>query len=196
MAHPFLEAAFWLLLAMLWWLFYWPYRRYQVDKTRYELFVIRDRLFNTAMEGSLISFGSPAYVTTRTTLNGMLRTIEDYSLIRWFVLFRRASRDKEWRNLCARHATEFKRELESLSPDGRKAVERAMNDAQLAFVRYALWTSLLTIAMYVLGTVLRRIWDWGGRLHKLWQHIKLALDYESNVAGRDQWRPNGARVAT
>ena len=196
MAHPFPEAAFWLLLAVLWWLFYWPYRRYQVDKTRCELFVIRDRLFNAAREGTLMTFDNPAYITTRTTLNGMLRTIEDYSLIRWIVLFRRASHDQEWRNLCARHATEFRRDLESLSPNARKVVERAMNDAQLAFVRYALWTSLLTIAMYILGRVLRRIWDWGGRLHKLWQHIKLALDYESNVAGRDYWRPDGARIAT
>lgn len=196
MATPFAEATFWLLLAVLWWLFYWPYRRYRVDKTRYDLFVIRDRLFDVAAEGALVDFDHPAYGMTRTTLNGMLRTIEDYSFIRWGALFWRASHDQEWRNLCARHATEFKRAIEHLSPEGRREIERAMNEAQYVFIHYAIWTSLTTIGLYAASMALRRVSNWSTRLRKPWQRIKLAVDYESNVAGRDDWRPRDARVAT
>ena len=196
MTPPFPEATFWLLLAVLWWLFHWPYRRYRVDKTRYELFVIRDRLFDLASNGALVDFEHRAYGMTRTTLNGMLRTIEDYSFIRWAALYRRASNDQAWRDSCAEHATVFKRAIEDLSPEGREVIAQTMNDAMRVFIHYAIWTSLTAITIYGASMALHRVSSWGTRLRKPWQHFKLAVDYESNVAGRDDWRPNGARATT
>lgn len=177
-----------LLMALLWWLFFWPYQAYKVDRTRCELFLIRNRLFDAAAEGNAIEFNNPAYTMTRTTINGMLRSIENYGLLRIGILIWRSSRNKPWRRACARHAIEFKRARRQLSPSGRKLVEEAMDEATKIFLGYVVRTSpigLCILGLFWMSKAIRGIWNWGGRARRFLNHLKVIVDYESNVAGHE-----------
>jgi len=66
-------------MVALWWLFSTVYRNYHVDKTRQNLFRIRDELFDSTANG-LLDFNSRAYTITRTTLNGMIRFTHELTL--------------------------------------------------------------------------------------------------------------------
>ena len=181
MTAPLFEAVSWILLAVLCWLFYGPYRRYRLDLARYRLFVIRGALFDSAMVGSHIGFDCRAYGMVRTTLNGMLRNLEDFNPIYLFVLYRRASRDKAWRDDCARHAIDMKRALEELPPEGRLQIQKTLDDAERELLGYVMWTSLLILVL--IGAIAfhqrTRKWIDGG----VRRRIRQIARYESNVAG-------------
>ena len=68
-AHLFI---FYASVAFLWCFYAWLYCDYRLDLLRYRLFLTRDRLFNYAEQGK-IAFDSPAYLLTRTLINGSLR---------------------------------------------------------------------------------------------------------------------------
>jgi len=53
-------------------LYFWLYREYRVEKFRFELYVIRDRLFDAARKG-VISFDHPAYISMRKVINRIIR---------------------------------------------------------------------------------------------------------------------------
>lgn len=55
------------IVVVLFWL--WP--AYRVDRYRYDLFMLRDRLFDLACDGTL-AFSDPAYRDARQRLNGMI----------------------------------------------------------------------------------------------------------------------------
>lgn len=76
---------FYVLIALIWWLFAFAYKNYMVDCTRQRLFKIRDELFDCAANYE-ISFNDEAYITTRTMLNGVIRFTHDISLIRFFIM--------------------------------------------------------------------------------------------------------------
>ena len=59
-------------LALLWILYAWLYKGYIIDLYRQKMFILRDQLFDEALEG-LISFDHPAYGTLRNTMNGYIR---------------------------------------------------------------------------------------------------------------------------
>ena len=185
MITPFLEASGWLLAAVLWWMFYGPIRKYQCDRARYRLFVIRDELFDVAARGSDLGFEDRAYGMTRTTLNGMLRTVEDFSVLRLSILLWRASHDDHWRSRCDHHAREFKRATDELSPEGRRLIHEAM-DAALRVMFVCLWRRSLTLlVLRGIGRLLRPIGGWIGRIRHS-ERIEVAMSYDSNVAGHDE----------
>lgn len=62
----------WLLIGVLWWMFFWLYQPLLVDRLRFQLFALRDRLFLLAADGK-IAFDSPTYQSTRETLNSIIR---------------------------------------------------------------------------------------------------------------------------
>lgn len=63
---------FGLISIALWFLYFSLFQQYKVDKTRQELFAIRDEMFDFAAAGFL-SFNHPAYIMLRHTMNGMIR---------------------------------------------------------------------------------------------------------------------------
>lgn len=182
------DAIFWLEIAILWWFFFWPYRQYHIDRVRHELFVIRNHFFDSAAHGEHILFEDPAYMMTRTTINGMLRSIEDFTLLNLLVLVWRYSRSRARRDSCARHTIRFKRSIAQLSPEGRKLVWDTTRDATRVFVTYALYTSiigLVLIALFRLSAIVQYLRGWHSRFLALYRHVRLALNYESNIAGND-----------
>ena len=188
----FVEAICWMLVAALWWLFYGPYRRYCTERTRYRLFVMRDALFDAAAEDVHIQFERRAYGIVRTTLNGMLRNLEDFSLIRLFTLEMRVSRDTAWSNRCAAHRMEFEHALQELTPEERALVQQTINNAFLELLRYAVVTSLVALSLGVLIALLRPIWNLVDSIMRASyvKRIELATTYESNIAGHDDLQRN------
>lgn len=192
MITPFLEALSWLFAAVLWWMFYGPIRKYQCDRARYRLFVIRDNLFEVAARGSDLKFEDRAYGMARTTLNGMLHNVEDFTVVRLLLLLWRVSHDVHWRSECAHHSREFKRATDELSPEGRRLIHEAMGAAHRVMLVYLLRRSLTLLMLREAGRLLRPIGGWIGRIRHS-RHIKVAMSYDSNIAGYDEI---GYRAAT
>jgi hypothetical protein len=71
-------------LAALWFFLNWPYRDYEVDRFRQDVFNLRDEMFDEAA-GGLISFDDPAYGLLRMTMNGFIRFAHRLSFLNLFI---------------------------------------------------------------------------------------------------------------
>ena len=182
------ETVFWILLAVSWWWFYWLHRRYWVDKTRQRLFLIRDNLFNAAARGSAICFDDRAYGMTRVTINGMLRTLEDYNALRALGLLLRYKYSLGLRDMCARYLNSNNKSIKDLTPDGRDLIKDTMNKANKAFIDYLIHTSLLLWTITNLFGPIYRVIS-SPFPHKYWEHVSDALDMETNIVGHDDELP-------
>ena len=190
-AHPLYEVAFWLLLAALWWMFHWPYRSYRLDDARYQLFVIRDRLFEAAADGASVRFEDRAYGMTRRTINGMLRNLEDYGVFRLVFIVWRHSRDEQLRAMCAQHKQDFEGAVQQLTPEGQRLVVDTVFQADRVFLRYVFHTSLLMLLLYFSFKLLQRVLVLSKLVRYLYKNwIKPALDFEANFAGHDRRSPS------
>ena len=155
------EAAFWLLLAALWWLFHWPYRQYQADRARYRLCVIRDELLDGAPVGA--SFDGGTYREAITRLDALLHTLDRHGGIWLLALLIRAQSDRSWAEACARREEAFQRELRALPAEEREVIVRALDGAQHAVKTYIVRVSLAMRVMRVAGRLFRPTPEWAGR---------------------------------
>ena len=193
----FYEIVFWLLLGALWWHFYWPHRRYWVDETRHRLFIIRDKLFDEAASGSVIQFNDEAYGMVRITINGMLRTLEDWSVWRILLVAWRYKRYAASHAMYQRYQEKMDLAVKKLSPAGRVLVDKTMRDAADALgnhvVRISLPLCILCNGFFLLSWVVRRARE--AEPLSLWKMWMRPVNFESNLAGHDNFwsAPNGAR---
>ena len=186
-AHTLHEAVFWLLLGGLWWLFYWPYRSYRLDDARYRLFVIRDRLFDAAADGASIRFEDHAYGMARMTINGMLRSLEDYGVFRLLSILWRYQRDEHLREKCTQYGQTFDDAVQQLASEGQRLVVDTIAQADRVFLEYVFRTSLSMYLLYVVFRLLRPIRTLSEFVRDLYRdRVKPALDLESNIAGHDR----------
>ncbi|MBI5903019.1 MAG: hypothetical protein HZB84_06015 [Deltaproteobacteria bacterium] len=75
-----------LAFVVLWVYYFWFYRQYRVDKTRQDLFFLRNELFDYAAEGN-ISFDHPAYSLLRNTMNSIIRFTHRIDLVTLFCIY-------------------------------------------------------------------------------------------------------------
>lgn len=75
-----------LCIAGLVWAFYGPWQTYCVDRARYELFAIRDRLFRLGQTGT-ISFQSHEYRAMRSTIEKLIRYANETDLWQVIIYF-------------------------------------------------------------------------------------------------------------
>ena len=85
-------------------------RRYRIDLLRHRLFVLRDELFDYALEND-VSFQSPAYVGLRRSINSMLRFAHRIDFTRFLLLLVASNKlrrtgmleeyDYQWRDALA-----------------------------------------------------------------------------------------------
>lgn len=130
-----------LFVALVIWYFLGPHRDYWNDLTRERLFDIRDRLFDAARRGDL-DFDDRAYQITRMTINGMIRTVHDFSpsaFVTFAVLHRKGSFKKE----ADAYEERLQDALRSLSTEGKKAVLRARADMHLVVLIHFYHVSVL-----------------------------------------------------
>lgn len=133
------------LLVGLWWLWFVGYRNYLVDRTRQDLFRIRDDLFDRAKAGE-IGFDAEAYKVTRATLNGMIHYTHELSAIRLLLTLPtlRAAARKGYAHKFSVHLEQAKT---SLTPAQRILIEKTFEDMHKVTLRHLRDGSLVLRAM-------------------------------------------------
>jgi len=152
------DGLFVLALGLLGFYFYGPHRQYWIDYTRFELFVIRDRLFLDAFDLG-IPFDHRAYTDVRSTLNAHIRRLETRTALTDALIVRSIRRAPGLREEPKQHFAAFDAALAELDGPRRRAVQRARNEMHLVMLRYLAYTSLplylvvrpLYIAVRLLG---------------------------------------------
>jgi len=153
-------AIIWLGVGFLWWMFFFVYRDYRIDRLRHRLFVIRNDLFLAAARDE-IELDHPAYLMIRKTLNGNIRFAHQLSLTS-LLTFR----------LCIGHdmqviRDEYDKRRENASKDLSPAQIRLLHDYEadmhIAMLSHVLHVSLVLFPMaQVIKLVLKT-----GALNKL-----------------------------
>ena len=103
---------------------FWCWRRYRIDALRDRLFLLRDELFDYALSSEL-SFGDPAYVMLRRSINSMLRFAHKISFTRTLLVavltYRVTNRDilsdydREWEDaLSGLENDEYRQKIKDL----------------------------------------------------------------------------------
>ncbi len=148
-------APFYLLLGVLLWMFYGPHQRLRLAETRHRLFVLRDRLFDAAALGEDIRFEDRAYAMARTTLNGMLRTLEDQGAVRWLVVLWQVEKYESELAKVSHHERDFHHALGELSSEGRGLVWGTLDEAARILFAHMVSTSLCLLALSMLERSVR-----------------------------------------
>ncbi|MHB1607407.1 MAG: hypothetical protein ACYCXX_02005 [Acidiferrobacter thiooxydans] len=134
------------LLVGLWWLWFVGYRDYLVDRTRQDLFRIRDDLFDRAAAGE-IGFDVEAYKVTRATLNGMIHYAHELSVLRVLLtafIAPGAKTNVKYACIFIAHMERVKAEL---TPAQKVFIEGAFNDMHRVTLRHLRDGSLVVRAL-------------------------------------------------
>ena len=161
-----------LLLGGLWWFIQGPYKAYLIDKTRLELFKIRDELFDMAMAGS-IPFDSKAYRSARETLNGMIRFVHQLGVTRLLMILLTHRHDP----IVTRYRNDVEKAVEELPPGAAEQVRQQMMKMHRVVLRRVLFGSLgamlLWAAMFLLALLIRRLY---------WLRTRFLINYIPTTA--------------
>lgn len=178
-----------LAMAFLWRFYTVEYRDYWVDRTRQQLFEIRDSLFDAAVSGS-ISFSSIAYRETRDSINSLIRYTHELGYTRIVVAvlviwaFRVSENVKEFES--ARQNA-----ISQLPSEARKIAEEATRRVHGTMLRHLIFASpvvslILAIPFIIcaIGLVLITASFVGARrsLSALRAAIGSAVEYEAHAA--------------
>ena len=121
--------------------------------------MLQTALLDAATRSELIRFGDHSYRIARTMMNGMLRTLNDYTLIKLIFLVWKSASDQSWRETANRYADEAERALNALPADGRKLVEKTTHDACRTTLDCATGTSMILCAIRIAIAMLHPIWN-------------------------------------
>ncbi|QWF71213.1 hypothetical protein KEF85_01570 [Methylomonas paludis] len=129
---------FYMLLAAIWCFFVWLHYDYRIDVLRYRLFLLRDKLFAFAEDGK-ISFDDPAYILTRTIINGSLRfahrlTLTDLLLAIWV-------QKKHNKNIQDQYDTHFEKCMQNLNLNQKKKILALHNEMHFVMLAHLGLTS-------------------------------------------------------
>lgn len=75
---------FFVSFSVLWYCFFWLYRKHTAEIFRQRMFALRDQLFDEAADG-LVPFDHPSYWILRSTMNGFIRFGHRISLFEMFI---------------------------------------------------------------------------------------------------------------
>ncbi|MHB1512883.1 MAG: hypothetical protein ACYCTF_12740 [Acidiferrobacter sp.] len=134
------------LLVGLWWLWFVGYRDYLVDRTRQDLFRLRDRLFDRAAAGE-IGFDVEAYKVTRATLNGMIHYAHELSVLRVLLtalIAPGAKTNMKYARLFIAHMRQVKA---TLTPAQKVLIDTAFEDMHKVTLRHLRNGSLVLRAL-------------------------------------------------
>ena len=126
-------------LAVLWWLYAWLYYGYRTDLLRLRVFIIRDRLFDSAMKGEL-DFNSLAYKRTRTTLNGALRFAHRLTLSKLLITAIWMRRKDP--NATERHHQATRLAMQGLTMDQKRLLLNAQDEIRIVMLTHVAHVSL------------------------------------------------------
>jgi hypothetical protein len=158
-------------LAVLWWLFAWLYYDYRLDLLRFRLFLARDKLFCAAAEGK-IAFDDPAYVMTRTTINGSLRFAHRLTLSKLVVtaLLRRRYDPHGG----ARYHAKLEESMHNLSLDQKRLILDAHFELHSALLTHVAHVSLIIFPIALLFKLGLHLHLW--RSHRFPKRARVELE--------------------
>lgn len=140
-----------ILLAMvnfaLLWILVGCWRSYRVDVLRHRLFVLRDELFDYALDGNL-AFDHPAYEMLRHKINNLLRFTHKIGFMRLliFILFGDKIMASE---TLATHKREWLTVLEQLSDKQREKLEKLHERVLLEIFKHMIFGKPVLIIPFV-----------------------------------------------
>lgn len=129
-----------MLLAALWCFFVWLHHDYRTDVLRYRLFLIRDKLFAYAEDGK-ISFDDPAYILTRTFINGSLRFAHRLTLTD--LLLVTLAQKKHNKSIQESYDAHFEKCLQNLNLKQKKKIITLHNEMHFVMLAHIGLTSPL-----------------------------------------------------
>jgi hypothetical protein len=136
-----------MIIAGLWWLYFVEYKQYRLDKTRQELFKIRDDLFCQWNESNRC-FDEPAYTSIRETLNGMTRFAHRLSVVRFMAVIYAVrltagnSKEKQYEQY-------MQDALSRLPAQHRKYIKRAIHKMHRTILKHMVFSSLLLSSIFL-----------------------------------------------
>ena len=171
-----------LSIALLFILFFWCYRDYQIDAFRQRLFALRDDLFDHAANGQ-IPFDDPAYRMLRRTTNGLIRFAHQISLLQLILIFlvsKHKNTHPDFLDRLQRHTT-------SLNQDQQGLVRHYLTDMNRLTSRHLILSSPITCL--VIGILLIPLMAMMLSVRRRLDHAKAAtmerLDAMALVEGND-----------
>jgi hypothetical protein len=132
-------------LILLWTLFYFGVRPYRIDAIRHRLFVLRDKLFQFALNGG-IAFDSPAYVLLRRRINTLLRYGHSITLSRMLIIGWMGVPFKEY---SAQQEQRWEESIDKLNATSRATMEMFSDTVILAVFRHLLLGNPLTVVICI-----------------------------------------------
>jgi hypothetical protein len=132
------------LIAALWLLYFVWFKEYMGDCTRQKLFEVRDELFDYAADGN-ISFDDEAYLTARTTINGVIRFAHNASLTQLIMML--LCRDKHHEKYEREFSAQFSKAIEKLNVSQAKAIHSAIFKTHTLLFNHFVNTSPLLFVM-------------------------------------------------
>jgi len=145
------------------WVFYfWIYQEYRVDKTRQEIFAIRDELFDFAAAGN-IYFNHPSYVMLRTTMNGMIRFTHRVNLIMVIMLILMNLKTVE----AKAFVESYDESVASLDSSTRDKLNNYLGRMNWAIVNHLIRSSIILMFFVVLAGIVIGLCKGVGNLKKI-----------------------------
>ena len=149
MANILLAAANFVLL----WILVGCRRSYRIDALRHRLFVLRDELFDYALDGNL-SFDHPAYAMLRRRMNNLLRFSHKISFVR-LLIFLSLGYKIMAKEALVNHEREWRSALDQLSDKQRRKIEE-LHERVLSEILKPAWIFLFVWSR-IRVSLLRRV---------------------------------------
>ena len=145
----FQQVLFTIGLAAIWWLWL-EYRKFTIDKTRQNLFMIRDKLFMQASRAE-VPFDSEAYLLMRELLNGAIRYTERLTIIR-VVRVKVALKEYDLEN---RFIKRFESAIKGLDEEQKQIFAHALRETDQVLIHHLSHSTLLLLLIVETATALR-----------------------------------------
>lgn len=165
-------------VSAVYFLWFYLFRRYFVDSHRHELFKLRYKLFDYALEND-ISFEHPAFKLRWDEINAMIRYTHETHLMLFAGIFTRKKNISELNE----YLKQREEVLNSLTDGQKKFFEDNRNEQLKLFLAFVIKSSgilLLAISIFViivaLVAFLIMLWKQKNIINKIRPHINNAYD--------------------
>lgn len=144
-----------IILFGLWWFYTNLYREYCIERTRQDLFKLRDQLFDSVENGH-IDFNDDAYGILRKTINGMIRYCHELHFVHMLALLLAQTKlSKDNGKVTKEYSLARERANNRLDPEGREVVEATYKTMQIIVISHIITFSFfLNILFRLLRAIL------------------------------------------
>ena len=132
-------------LGLLLWIMMVEYPRFQLEKTREELYGLRRQLFCIGQKHEI--FHQRAYTMNRYIINGMLSYIDNFSFIQFIAVVTIEDVINEQKNVTA-YKKELERACSNLSPEAFRDINDIRDQMNNSVISYIVKTSPVALPLF------------------------------------------------